>query len=115
LRKNEFPQVHLAADMDRDGLHVGSGGGVDGSARKVGAVVIKKKKVDGLAARCMFGHSSSSSSSSENGPAALCIRTCKPFTVNVWSSGDFSLRDCPLSLMASCSNRRFGRAKACCD
>ena len=71
-------------------------------------MVIKKKKPHGLAARCMFGldgssssSSSSSSSISDRCQSAVCIRTCKPFTVNVWSSGDFSLRDCPLSLMAS--------------
>ncbi len=73
-------------------------------------MVIKKKKPQGLAARCMFGldgssgissSSSSSSGSSDRGQSAVCIRTCKPFTVNVWSSGDFGLRDCPLSLMAS--------------
>ncbi len=63
-------------------------------------MVIKKKKPHGLAARCMFGLDGSSSSS-DRCQSAVCIRTCKPFTVNVWSSGDFSLRDCPLSLMAS--------------
>ena len=72
-------------------------------------MVIKKKKPHGLAARCMFGldgSSSSSSSSSDRCQSAVCIRTCKPFTVNVWSSGDFSLRDCPLSLMV-CVCERF--------
>ena len=80
--------------MDRDGQHLGGGGGISGNARLVGQVVIKKKKASGLAARCMFGNAGSGSS-----PGAVCIRTCKPFTVSVWSAGDFSMRDCPLSLM----------------
>jgi hypothetical protein len=89
--------------------HLGGGGGIDGNARKVGQVVIKKKKVNGLAARCMFGSSggsnSSGSNASDNIPDAVCIRTCKPFTVSVWSAGDFSLRDCPLSLMVMHSSK----------
>jgi hypothetical protein len=113
--------VHLAADVDRDGQCVtcvvlyrlliyndeqalGWRGRIDGNARKVGQVVIKKKKVNGLAARCMFG-SSGGSNASDSSPDAVCIRTCKPFTVSVWSAGDFSLRDCPLSLMVLHSSK----------
>ncbi len=87
--------MHLTADVDRDGQHLGGGGGIDGTARRVGQVIIKKKKASGLAARCMFGNTGNCDSDGN----AVCIRTCKPFTVRVWSAGDFSLRDCPLSLM----------------
>jgi hypothetical protein len=97
-QKRTRTQVHLVSDVDRDGQHLGGGGGIDGSARRVGQVVIKKKKASGLAARCMFGNAGSGGGSS-NSADAVCIRTCKPHTVSVWSAGDFSLRDCPLSLM----------------
>ena len=95
------PQVHLTADVDRDGQHLGGGGGIDGKARTVGQILIKRKRPDGLAARCMFGERGSSNSSTDIEPSAVCIRTSKPFTVSVWSAGDFSLRDCPLSLMVA--------------
>ena len=93
--------MHLTADVDQDGQHLGGGGGIDGKARTVGQILIKRKRPDGLAARCMFGERGSSNSSTDIEPSAVCIRTSKPFTVSVWSAGDFSLRDCPLSLMVA--------------